>query len=181
MTNRLSRFMNDSDDRGCHMPLAKRRMILLGLGAAAIAGVAAYIAMPRALNGSLVFNVDGVAIRGADPVAYFTEAKQVFGSQEFEYVWKDVTWRFASAENRELFARNPERYAPQYGGFCAWAVAAKGKLFSTQPKNWAVVNGKLYLNYNDSVQDRWNADIDGFISKGDGRWPAIISEATKAG
>ena len=71
--------------------------------------------------------------------------------------WNGATWHFASADNRAAFADDPGAYAPQYGGFCAWAVAEKGKLYSTQPDNWAIIDGKLYLNYNDDIQERWQA------------------------
>ena len=83
----------------------------------------------------------------------------------------------ASAGNRDRFAADPLAYAPQYGGFCAWAVAAKGELFSTQPRNWAVVDGRLFLNFNDAVQETWDTDRAGFIAEGDRRWPDIVARA----
>lgn len=115
----------------------------------------------------------GVAIDGTDPVAYFTEGKPVEGSSEFTHEWNDATWRFASAENRDKFAADPAAFAPQYGGFCAWAVA-QGQTASTDPNSWKIVDGKLYLNYNQSVQERWEADVPGFIEQADANWPAIV-------
>ena len=84
-------------------------------------------------------------------------------------------WRFASAENRDLFLANPDAYSPQYGGYCAWA-AAQGYTAPGNPKNWSVVDGKLYLNYNDKVQRDWEQDIPGFIAKADANWPAVLDK-----
>ena len=117
---------------------------------------------------------NGLAIRGTDPVAYFTQGKPVQGVAEFEYVWNHVTWRFASAENRDRFAANPEQYAPQYGGFCAWAVS-QGYTASIDPQAWRIVDDKLYLNYNKGVQRRWERDIPGNIAKADANWPEVLS------
>lgn len=93
-------------------------------------------------------NVDSerIAIKGYDTVAYFTDGKAVKGSEEFEYEWLEARWRFASAEHRDLFAADPERYAPQYGGFCADAMAF-GDTVAGNPEAWAIIEGKLYLNY----------------------------------
>lgn len=115
----------------------------------------------------------GLAIRGADPVAYFTQGGPVAGSAEFAYTWNNATWQFASAENRDLFAANPEQYAPQYGGFCAWAVS-QGYTASTDPNAWRIVDGKLYLNYNQGVQRRWERDIPGNINKANANWPGVL-------
>ncbi|NJM96379.1 MAG: YHS domain-containing protein [Phormidesmis sp. RL_2_1] len=116
---------------------------------------------------------DGVAISGADAVAYFTESAFVPGSAEYTYEWQGASWQFSSAENRDTFAQNPEQYAPQYGGFCAWAIAAKKALVPTDPNAWKVVDGKLYLNANSKVQSQWEKDIPGFIATGDENWPAV--------
>ncbi|MEL6354123.1 MAG: YHS domain-containing (seleno)protein [Cyanobacteria bacterium J06627_28] len=118
----------------------------------------------------------GVAIRGADPVAYFTEGAVVFGSSEFTHAWGNATWQFASAENRDLFAANPEQYAPQYGGFCAWAVS-QGYTASIDPESWRIVEGRLYLNYDSGIQRRWERDISGNIAKADANWPGVLNES----
>lgn len=115
---------------------------------------------------------DGLAIRGYDPVAYFTEGQPVEGSQEFSYQWGNATWRFVSAENRDLFVNNPEQYAPQYGGFCAWAVS-QGYTAAIDPNAWKIVDGRLYLNATRGVQRRWERDIPGHIAQGDQNWPGI--------
>ena len=116
----------------------------------------------------------GTAIDGTDPVAYFTEGKPVKGSSDFEHEWNGATFHFASAENRDLFAANPEKYAPQYGGYCAWAVS-QGYTASTDPEAWKIVDGKLYLNYNKDVQTRWEGDIPGHIASADANWPSVLN------
>ncbi len=115
---------------------------------------------------------DDVAIDGTDTVAYHTQGVPVEGSDEFTHEWRGATWYFASAENRDLFAADPEAYAPQYGGFCAYAVS-QGYTASTVPEAWDIVDGKLYLNYSLGVQDRWRGDRDNYITAADENWPGI--------
>ena len=115
----------------------------------------------------------GAAIRGYDPVAFFTEGKPVEGSRKFTHKWKGATWRFASAQNRDAFAVAPEKYAPQYGGYCAYGVA-NGYTVSTVPEAWSVVGGKLYLNYSLGVRADWLKDVPGYIRKADGNWPKAL-------
>lgn len=122
-----------------------------------------------------VYTEDGVAIGGADPVAYFSSASEgdfVAGSPDYTHNWNGVTWQFASAENRDEFAANPEQYAPQYGGHCAWA-AAQNAIAAIDPSAWEIVDGKLYLNLNQKIQTRWQKDIPGNIAKADTNWPAL--------
>ncbi|MEY4489339.1 MAG: hypothetical protein RIQ79_1847 [Verrucomicrobiota bacterium] len=114
----------------------------------------------------------GVAIKGYDPVAYFTESKPVEGNKEFEFIWQDAKWRFASEANRVAFKSAPQKYAPQYGGYCAWAVS-QGYTAGIDPTAWRIVDGKLYLNYSADVQKKWQADIPGLIKKADANWPKI--------
>ena len=121
-----------------------------------------------------VFAENGIAIRGADAVAYFTEASYVAGSSNYTYEWGGATWQFSSAENRDLFATNPEQYAPQYGGFCAWAVS-QGYTAAVDPTAWAIVDGKLYLNFDARIQNRWQQDIPGNIAKANQNWPGVLS------
>lgn len=121
-------------------------------------------------------NGNNVAIRGTDPVAYFTQGTPMAGSAEFTHTWNNATWQFASAENRDLFAANPEAYAPQYGGFCAWAVS-QGYTASIDPNAWKIVDGKLYLNYSKGVQRRWERDIPGNITRADTNWPGVLTES----
>lgn len=116
--------------------------------------------------------LSNTAVGGYDPVAYHTQGKPVQGSGSFTTRWKGATWRFASAENRALFLADPERYAPQYGGHCAWAVS-QGYTAKGDPNHWRVVDGKLYLNYNAQVQTDWEKDIPGHIRNANGNWPKV--------
>ncbi|GAW33688.1 hypothetical protein RA2_00731 [Roseovarius sp. A-2] len=160
--------------------ITRRRGVIavavLGLGALAALGVPHLDGGFEELAAAPVYAPEGVAIRGTDPVAYFTDGRAVPGTQAHSFEWNGATWQFANAENRAAFAEDPARFAPQYGGFCAWAVAEKGKLYSTQPGNWKIVDGKLYLNYNDDIQSLWQEDIPGFIARGDERWPEILRD-----
>lgn len=121
-----------------------------------------------------VFVENGVAIRGADPVAYFIQSSYVAGSADYTYEWGGAVWQFANAENRDLFASNPGQYAPQYGGFCAWAVS-QGYTAPVDPTAWEVVDGKLYLNFDARIQRRWQQDIPGNIAQADQNWPGVVS------
>lgn len=116
-----------------------------------------------------------LAVGGYDAVAYFKMGKPVQGNAQFETAYKGATWRFASRENLDAFRSNPEAYAPQYGGYCAWAVA-QGYTASGDPQVWTIVGGKLYLNYDRSVQAKWEKDIPGFIAKGDRNWPGVLGK-----
>lgn len=122
-----------------------------------------------------IFAADGVAIRGYDPVAYFTDSQPVKGKSEFSYDWQGATWQFASAENRDSFSSNPEKYAPQYGGYCAWAVK-EGATAPIDPQAWKIVDGKLYLNLNPSIQKQWQQDIPGNIAQADTNWPGVLEK-----
>lgn len=123
----------------------------------------------------LIFSDKGIAIQGTDPVAYFTERKPVKGNPAFAHQWKGVTWHFASTINRDLFKADPEKYAPQFGGYCAWAVANKYTA-ATVPEAWSIVDGKLYLNFNLGIRSRWEKDIPGNITKANANWPAALQD-----
>lgn len=115
----------------------------------------------------------GGAIRGYDPVAYFTESKPVQGKRAFSHKWKGATWYFASEKNRDLFRADPEKYAPRYGGYCAYAVS-QGYIASIVPEAWKIVDGKLYLNFSLGVQQTWEQDIPGYIESADEKWPRLL-------
>ena len=119
--------------------------------------------------------VAGTAVGGYDPVAYFSEGKPVSGKADITYQWKGASWRFASAKNRDAFKQNPERYAPRYGGYCAYAVSY-GSTAKGDPRVWKIVEGKLYLNYSPAVQSKWVADIPGNIAKANKNWPAVLGK-----
>ncbi|MEO0573961.1 MAG: YHS domain-containing (seleno)protein [Pseudomonadota bacterium] len=113
------------------------------------------------------------ALSGYDTVAYFTDGKPVKGSKKFSTKHNGAKWLFASAANRDAFVANPEKYAPQYGGYCAWAVS-QGYTASGDPTVWAIVDDKLYVNYNDDVGATWRKDPVGFIKLADTNWPNVL-------
>ena len=116
-----------------------------------------------------VFSNKAGAIKGYDPVAYFTDAKPIKGKAEIVFQWNDATWHFANEDNKQKFAKNPTQYAPQYGGYCAYGLA-KGYKVKIEPEAWAIEQGKLYLNYDKSVQQDWDKDRKGYIQKANENW-----------
>ena len=120
----------------------------------------------------VVFQQNGLAIKGFDPVSYHTMQKAVKGNAQYAVEWKGAKWHFSSQENKDLFSSNPDKFAPEYGGFCAYA-ASKGSLAPVDPLAWTVRSDKLYLNYSMSVRDIWREDIEGNIKKADLNWPEL--------
>ena len=112
------------------------------------------------------------AIDGYDTVAYFTQGKPVAGDKKFQILWRDANWRFVSQKNLQLFTENPEMYAAQYGGYCAWAMA-DGRTAGIDPDAWHIEEGKLYLNYNKNVQKEWLETMEADIISADKRYPEI--------
>lgn len=120
-----------------------------------------------------------LAIKGYDPVAYFTDQQAKLGISAYSATYKGATYHFASKENKERFEANPTEYVPQYGGYCAFGVAMNKK-FDTDPEAWKVVDNKLYLNLDKSVQKRWLEDTAGYIASADSNWTNIkLIEADK--
>jgi YHS domain-containing protein len=115
-----------------------------------------------------------LAVSGYDPVAYFKAGKPVKGKAAHTHRWQGADWRFANADNLAAFRADPEAYAPQYGGYCAWAVS-QGYTASTDPAAWRIVDGKLYLNYSQSVQATWEQDVPGHIASADQNWPGVLT------
>ncbi|MGF1452705.1 MAG: YHS domain-containing (seleno)protein [Opitutales bacterium] len=113
-----------------------------------------------------------LAIDGYDPVAYFTRDKAVKGSNEHTTKWNGKTWRFATADHLQAFERNPAKYAPEFEGQCAFAVA-HGKSLSADPEVWKIVDGQLYLNLNDNIQERWENNQADFIRRAHQNWPSV--------
>jgi len=113
--------------------------------------------------------VNDLAIKGYDTVAYFNAGKALKGSESFTFKWHDMTWYFLNKENRDLFAASPEKYAPQYDGYCAWAMTEMRKAI-TDPEEWKIVDGKLYLNCSRAAYEKWSRDIPGNIKKADTNW-----------
>lgn len=147
-----------------------RSMIL----AVAVSGLPLIAAAPAAQAEPPIYTgvFSNTALQGHDPVAYFTEGKPVKGDEAFTTEYMGAEFRFASAANRDAFLADPQAYAPQYGGYCAWAMA-DGKHAKGDARHWRIVDGKLYLNYNKSIQKKWDADIPGFIERADTEWSDI--------
>ena len=148
------------------MPPTLNRRSVFSLGAAL-----ALLPLPLAAR---TFAEAGVAVRGTDVVAYFTEGRPRPGRPEFEHEWRGARWRFATAAHRDAFAADPARYAPAYGGFCAYAVS-EGYTAPIDPAAWKIVEGRLFLNYDRAVQRRWERDIPGRIARADANWPRLAA------
>ncbi|OUR76503.1 hypothetical protein A9Q83_14270 [Alphaproteobacteria bacterium 46_93_T64] len=130
------------------------------------------IASAADLQGPYRSSLFGVAAEGYDVVSYFKDSKAVEGTSGHSVKWQDVEWLFSSAANKQAFSDNPEKFAPQYGGYCAYAVAI-GATASIDPEAWKIVDGKLYLNYSKGVQNTWEQNISGYIKSANGHWPNI--------
>ena len=124
---------------------------------------------------SETFATKAGAIDGYDVVSYFTESKPVVGKKENAYVWEGETWLFSSTNNLEAFKSDPDKYAPQFGGYCAYGVA-DGHKAKIDPQAWTILNGKLYLNYNKEVHKLWNKDQQNFIEQATKKWPEVKKE-----
>lgn len=151
-----------------------RRRALSALFVAPAAGLA-LSAVPRAAQAMepSIFQRDGLAIGGTDPVAYFDLNGPVAGSSAHELVWQGATWRFATAGNLARFEADPDGYAPAFGGYCAWA-ASQGYLAPTVPEAWTVHEGRLYLNANLRIRRRFERDLEELIAQAEANWPSIL-------
>jgi hypothetical protein len=116
-----------------------------------------------------------LAVDGYDPVAYFRTGAPQKGNPAHTVTWNGATWLFVSAENKAAFEATPQAFSPQYGGYCAWAVS-EGYTAKGDPNAWRIVDGKLYLNYNATVQKTWEKDVPGHITKGDKNWPKVLAK-----
>lgn len=144
------------------------------LTSAAAGSAALALARPSWAATPPIYAEGGIAIDGTDPVAYFTEDAPVPGTPSFTHDWMGATWQFASSANRDAFADDPEQFAPQYGGYCAWAVS-RGYTASTVPHAWKIHDGRLFLNYSRVIQFRWARDIPGNVALGDQNWPDVLN------
>lgn len=147
--------------------MINRRIFLAAIPAVAVFSTPAFAAKPA------VFASGGIAINGYDPVAYFTEGKAVAGDPAITSDWNGVLLQFASAANKATYDADPETYAPQYGGYCAFAVS-KGATAPTDPEAWTIHDGKLYLNFSIGVRATWRKDIPGNVAKADANWPKVL-------
>jgi len=149
-----------------HIPLLRR---------CAMAAAFALLPLGTAFAADEHYVKDGVAIGGYDTVAFHTDGKPTAGAAQFTSEYQGVNWRFASAANRDLFAANPAKYAPAFGGWCS-AGASKGKKVPTKPEYWAVVEGQLYLNSSDAAHNKlFLGDTAGTIRKGESNWKTIFA------
>lgn len=139
-----------------------------------LASAAASVALPAFAAKPPVFSAGPGAINGYDPVAYFTDGKPVKGDAALTSQHDGATFFFASAANKASFDANPAKYAPQYGGYCAWAVS-KGYTAKTDPDAWSIHNGKLYLNFNKAIRARWAVGKDKNIANADANWPKVLN------
>lgn len=119
-----------------------------------------------------IYSPSSQALKGYDPVSYFMEGRPVKGSESFTYKWKDANWYFSSQQNLDTFKKSPEKFAPQYGGFCAYGCS-NGRKVSTDPNAWSIVDGKLYLNHNLEVKEKWVKDQTARIDQADKNWPIV--------
>ncbi len=153
-----------------------RQKLLRPLTQLAAVSALVLVVSPGMFAGSPVDPVNkdkqGVALKGYDPVAYFTKSQPQKGSSQFSHQWSGATWWFESAENRDRFAAAPEKFAPQFGGYCAWAVS-NGYTANADPEEWKIVNGKLYVNYNKDVRMKWEENAAQRIEAGNKNWPGL--------
>lgn len=160
--------------------IARRSLLAALIGASTLIAVLPQQALAYDETSTSALNVDaqGIAIKGYDPVAYFTDGAPTHGNAKFSAKHDGATYHFASAANRDKFKANPAKYAPQFGGFCAMGVALDKKL-DGDPEAWRVVDGKLYLNVNKDVQKKWLEDVPGNLTKATHNWPDIKNKAPK--
>ena len=121
------------------------------------------------------YKPSGVAIAGYDTVAYFTQGVAIEGADSFSTRWRGATWKFGSREHLQLFIAEPETYAPQFGGYCAYGVAS-GELLRGDPRQWAIVDGKLYLNYDERWLNEWKNDSNNLIAQAEARYPELVDD-----
>lgn len=119
-----------------------------------------------------VYNSGGIAIKGYDPVAYFKQGRPMIGDPAFDYQWMGSTWQFANQANLDSFSNIPETYAPQYGGYCTYAVST-GSVTPIDPLAWTIFEDKLYLNYSRSIKKRWLKNKSSYIASANENWPGL--------
>ncbi len=150
--------------------IPRTRIAWIGAAALLLAGLAAPGSAAEPVNTGWLGNT---AIKGYDPVAYFTTGDPVKGKKRHSTEWKGATWRFHSQAHLEKFVQDPQRYAPAYGGYCAWAVA-QGDVADIDPDAWAIHDGRLFLNYSKSIQTKWEINKEDNIRRADRNWPGVL-------
>jgi YHS domain-containing protein len=170
----IDKINKQSKELGSNMRMSQsitRATILLVV----IASIASTSSNALALEPTYTALFSSDAIKGYDTVAYFTESKPVKGKPQFSIEYNQATWLFSSQLNLDIFNANPEKYAPQYGGYCAYAVS-QGSTAPIKPELFTIHNGKLYLNYNESINQKWSKNKDGFIVDADENWPELLAD-----
>ena len=163
LTTKQSRPMNNTIHRSTIQIVAAACLALLASQSALAAKDPVYTSL---------FSND--AAGGYDVTAYFSEKRAVKGSKKYSTEYNGARWLFASQENLDLFLNDPEKFAPQYGGYCAWA-AAMGDTAKGDPEHWSLHNGKLYLNYDSDIQQRWLGDKENLVREADRQWPTLLN------
>jgi YHS domain-containing protein len=153
----------------------KSRVRKYGLIFIAILAIVIFACMRSSAVEPLNTTSERVAVKGYDPVAYFVEERPVKGTEKFEFSWMGAKWLFANAENLDTFKSDPGKYAPKYGGYCAYAVS-QGTTADIDPEAWSVIDGKLYLNLNKNVQKLWMNSMTTYIKKADENWPGVLKQ-----
>ena len=146
--------------------MISRREFVVGM-----AGV--FAARTAWANSPLYYADQGMAVSGFDAVSYFRSQAPMRGQADISVMWKGAEWRFASMEHREMFEANPRAFAPQFGGYCAYAVS-RGHLLESDPRAWRIVDDKLYLIHSPKVEKIWEQDIAGNIALAEQNWPALL-------
>jgi YHS domain-containing protein len=160
------------------MMLDRRSLVSIVAIALAALTLAPAFAFDPASTAPVNLDKAGVALRGTDPVSYFAAGKPLAGASAFQSKWEGATYQFANAANKATFDAEPAKYAPRYGGFCAYA-ASQGYKADADPNAWKIVDGKLYVNYNKAVGLVWQARQASFIEAGDKSWPTVQSQLPK--
>jgi len=157
------------------MKIIRNLLAIIGVTSSLLAAGTALAGSETNVSSGFTIKGPGLAVHGYDVVAYFTKGQPTIGRAKHSIVYKDATYRFASEEHLEAFEDNPEKYQPQYGGYCAYGVAVGAK-FDGDPLLWRIVDGKLYLNLNEEIQATWKKDTPGHIKKADGNWTKIAKK-----
>lgn len=157
--------------------LTHRVLLCLGAATALLAGTTAHAAEPpiNTLKNNFFSGRTDTAINGYDTVAYFTVGKPVKGQDHLVTDWMGAKWKFSSQAHLDLFKANPDKYAPQFGGYCAYGVT-QGYLVKVEPDQFTVRDGKLYLNYDADVQTKWSQDPAGYIKSANDKFPALLKK-----
>lgn len=159
------------------MTFSRRTLVIAAVlavsGVAAITAAMMLVSDADAKGRINTIGSPGVAIKGFDPVAYFTDGQPRKGSKAHSYTYKGAEWRFVSEANKAKFVADPAKYEPAYGGYCAYGVA-QGALVKIEGSAWSIKDGRLYLNYDAGVQRKWSKDPGGYISTANKRWPKLI-------